>query len=59
MIITGDFNAKVGLGKDKEHGIGEYWLGTHNKSGDVLADFCEVNDLVITNTCFKHQNHQR
>jgi len=49
----------MGLGKDQEHGIGEYWLGTHNKSGDVSADFCEVNDLVITNTCFKHQNHQR
>ena len=59
VIILGDFNTKVGECADKEHGIGPYGIGTRNASGETLADFCQTNYLVITNTCFQHPNRQR
>ena len=59
-IILGDFDANVGECADKEHGIGPYGLGTRNASGEKLADFCQANDFVITNTCFfQHSKRQR
>ena len=36
-----------------------YGLGSRNASGEKLADFCQANDLVITNTYFQHPNRQR
>ena len=59
VIILGDFNSKVGECTDKEHGIGPYGLGTRNACGEKLADFCQANDMVVTNTCFHHPKRQR
>ena len=52
VIIMGDFNAKVGEGKQKEAGLGPYGLGTKNERGERLLAFCEINKLKITNTQF-------
>ena len=58
-IIMGDFNAKVGEGIDAECGIGPYGHGTRNERGDMLASFCQANEMSITNTYFQQPNRRR
>lgn len=58
-IIMGDLNAKVGEGEDKECGIGPYGLGARNERGDMLAAFCQANNLTITNTLFQQHPRKR
>ena len=58
-IIMGDFNAKIGEGEDRECGIGPYGLGERNERGDLLASFCQANNLTVTNTLFQHRNSRR
>ena len=53
-IVMGDFNAKIQEGAEPESGIGPYGLG-----GDLLANFCQANDLVITNTLFQQLLRRR
>ena len=58
VIICGDFNAKVGVRKndDTVHQIcGSYGKGNPNSNGDTLLNFAKSNNLVITNTFFKHK----
>jgi endonuclease/exonuclease/phosphatase family metal-dependent hydrolase len=40
---------------DKAHhnSVGPYGLGRRNQRGQMLNDFCEINEIVITNTWFK------
>jgi hypothetical protein len=51
-IIMGGWNCVVG---NKLNGniCGPYGLGSRNKRGQMLIDFCERMGLVITNTWFK------
>lgn len=58
-IIMGDFNAKIGEGKDPQCGIGKYGLGIRNERGDLIASFCHANELTITNTLFNHHPRRR
>ena len=58
-IVMGDFNAKVGEGEDLECGIGPYGLGERNDRGDMLATFCQANELCVTNTLFKQPKRRR
>ena len=53
LIVMGDMNAKVG---DEKFGstVGNYGLGSRNDRGTRFVQFCEENELVITNTFFKH-----
>ena len=48
----GDINAKVGKPTSKSKKYGEFGLGVRNERGIELVDFCKINNLVITNTCF-------
>ena len=58
-IVMGDLNAKVGEGEDTECGIGKHGLGRRNERGDMLASFCQANNLLITNTLFsKHKRRK-
>ena len=60
LIITGDFNAKVGSGrKDFPNNMGYYGKGEINSSGKYLLEMCKKYDLIITNTLFKHKMSQR
>lgn len=52
MIISGDQNAKIG-GKAESTVIGKFGQWVRNEAGDWLVDFCEANNVTITNTCFK------
>ena len=62
-ILMGDFNAKVGSESKSDAGnsgaIGAFGLGIANERGNRLKQFCSVNDMVITNTCFKQTRINR
>lgn len=56
-ILLGDFNAKVGKGRNDKY-IGEYGLGTRNERGDRLVQFCQEEEMIITNTFYKLPNRR-
>ena len=58
-VIMGDFNAKIGEGEDRQCGIGPHGLGERNERGDLLANFCQANNLTVTNTLFQHRNSKK
>ena len=56
LILMGDWNAKVG----DDFGrwltvLGKFGLPDCNENGLRLLEFCQSNDLSITNTFFKHK----
>ena len=51
-MIMGDFNAKVGQGKEDDI-VGNFGLGQRNERGDRLIQFCREERMIITNTLFK------
>ena len=59
LIISGDFNAKVGRKKNSEEDgiIGINGLGERNERGETLVDFALANQSSIKNTMF--QKHSR
>ncbi|CAH1258964.1 Hypp2118 [Branchiostoma lanceolatum] len=59
VLVAGDFNAKVGAGRDEKEVCGPFGLGTANERGERLVEFCQDNGLYITNTGFKHHARRR
>ena len=60
LIIEGDMNGKIGSGHyDYQECIGRYGKGKMNSNDKHLAVFALLNDLVLTNTMFKHKMCQR
>lgn len=54
-IILGDFNAK--FGKIIVDGCtGAFGLGDRNERGDKLIEFCQNEEVIVTNTTFKQPN---
>ena len=57
LIIMGDLNVKVGSERiGRERKIGSQGIGNINENGELFADFCAVNRLVIGGTLFPHKN---
>ena len=56
LMVMGDLNAKIGKGRDGDI-IGPHGLGDRNERGNVWADWCRTNKLMISNTWF--QQHPR
>ena len=55
IIIAGDFNAKIGKRQDEEEiCLGSNSKGKRNINGQTLIDFCTEQELLITNSIFKH-----
>ena len=56
LIVMGDFNAQVG-GIEEPGTTGNFSIVKrgHNDRGESLVLFCKRNDLMITNTFFKHR----
>lgn len=53
IVVIGDFNAKIGNNNtDLETVMGQHGLGSMNENGEILADFCTSNDIVIGGTIF-------
>ena len=56
LVFIGDWNAKEG--SQETPGVtGKFGLGVQNETGQRLAEFCQLNALVIANTLF--QQHKR
>ena len=54
-FILGDFNAKVGRNWwEYPDNLGKYGKGVKNNNGKYLLEYCANNDMIITNTMFKH-----
>ncbi|XP_030763694.1 craniofacial development protein 2-like [Sitophilus oryzae] len=51
-LVLGDFNAKVGKGRLGSV-VGNYGLGERNDRGEKLIQYCEENNLTITNRWYK------
>ena len=49
----GDFNAKVGM-EAMEDVVGKFGIGNRNEREDRLIEFCQINNLTISNTWFQH-----
>lgn len=57
LIILGDLNAKVGDDRGgREREIGPHGIGQMNENGEMFADFCAINSLVIGGTWFPHKS---
>ena len=54
VIVAGDFNAKIGKRTGTESCMGRYSRGERNPNGQELVNFCEMNNLFISNSAFKH-----
>ena len=56
MFIAGDFNAKVGKKSNiPTPCLGRYSRGRRNASGESLIEFCNINDLFVSNSAFQHR----
>ena len=55
-ILMGDLNAKVGAdNRNREIIMGKHGTGIQNENGELFAEFCTFNDLVIGGTIFPHK----
>ena len=60
LILTGDFNARVGCQQDKwESVIGPHGTGKCNSDGELLLALSSEYGLVITYTIFMHREHHK
>nr|XP_027222206.1 craniofacial development protein 2-like [Penaeus vannamei] len=53
-VIMGDLNAKVGKLDIRHNAHGKFGQGKQNERGEKLIEFCNSNNLVITNTLLQH-----
>ncbi|CAF3620000.1 unnamed protein product [Rotaria socialis] len=58
IIIMGDLNARVGQ-KQQQHiaksSVGPFAVDVENENSTRLTDFCEINNIIVLNTFFKHK----
>ena len=56
LLLMGDLNAKVGVDNaGRGEAMGQQGIGQMNENGELLADFCIINRLVIGGTLFPHK----
>ena len=58
LVIMGDFNAKVG-DKREQKIIGNFGLGDKSDNGERLVEFCQRQNLMISNTWFEKRENSR
>ena len=60
LLVMGDVNAKVGCNNQgRESFMGRFGKGEMNENGELFADFCGLNNLVIGGTILPHKNIQK
>lgn len=56
IIIMGDLNARVGQKQQiAKSSVGPFTVDVGNDNGTSLTDFCEINNIILSNTFFKHK----
>lgn len=56
LIVMGDMNAKIGsCNTGRETVMGKEALGVINENGEMFADFCAQNSLMIGGSMFPHK----
>ena len=58
IIIMGDLNARVGQNQQQQivkSSVKPVTVDVENENGTRLVDFCEINNVIISNTFFKHK----
>ncbi len=59
LAVIGDFNAKTGTGwKEFPDEMGKFGKGQMNSNGRLLLECMKANDMILTNTLFKHKLSQ-
>ena len=59
LLIIGDLNARTGnINTGRERVMGKHGLGSYlmNDNGERMADFCELNGLIVGGTIFQHKD---
>ena len=56
LVVMGDWNAKVGK-EETGHITSKFGLGDRNLRGERLIQFCQEENLIVTNTFYQH--HKR
>ncbi|CAF1348390.1 unnamed protein product, partial [Didymodactylos carnosus] len=56
VLVMGDFNARLGQQQNLTAGevVGRHTV-VENLNGELLVDFCSINNMVVTNTFFEHK----
>ena len=55
-ILMGDFNAKIGSDNNRyEEVMGRQGLGKMSENGEMLADVCAFNNMIIGGSVFPHR----
>uniref|UniRef100_A0A8D8WJF1 Craniofacial development protein 2 n=1 Tax=Cacopsylla melanoneura TaxID=428564 RepID=A0A8D8WJF1_9HEMI len=58
LVVLGDMNAKVGSERIGDI-VGPHGLGSRNERGEEFINFCNENNLIITNTWFEQKKSSR
>ena len=62
LIIGGDFNARTKIPVEErgaQEATGMYARNEINENGRKLIEFCKINNLMLSNTMFKHKPSQQ
>ncbi|CAF4416955.1 unnamed protein product, partial [Rotaria magnacalcarata] len=54
----GDLNARVGGNQQQLasiNSVGPFTVDVENENGARLVDWCEINNIVVSNTFFQHK----
>ncbi|CAF4045409.1 unnamed protein product, partial [Rotaria magnacalcarata] len=58
LIIMGDLNARVGGNQQQLasiNSVGPFTVDVENENGARLVEWCEINNIVVSNTFFQHK----
>ena len=56
LLILGDFNAKIGKEQANQSIAGQHKIHEEtSENGLIPCHFAEVNELIISSTCFEHK----
>ena len=60
LLLTGDFNARIGRDNDKGPLVmGKHGIGKCNSNGELLLALCSELEVIVTNTKFKQKDERK
>lgn len=55
LMVVGDLNGSDNAGREDHMALVSHGSGDMNENGELFADFCGLNEMVIGNTIFPHR----